>query len=305
MDNFINLAKEGFQAYQAAQAHHGQAPQQDYQDDDNSQGYQPPSGAPPSRPPPHTGGGANQEYYNQSSGGAQSHQYGGQGGGGGYVAPQGPPSGQEYGGGQGYNQGNQSGPGYGGGGQGGLTPGNDVYNHPGNQIDQQYAAQAASAHAGPGHDPQMFQNAIHHIQSGPPSTPSYDHQSVQEAHEEAYGAGNPGNLPASGMGAAAAMQAFKMFTGGGGAAGGARPGGGPGAEGNPQSQILAMAMAEASKLFDQQGGAASGNKQEAITSAAKMAMKLLMQSKMGAGASGGAAPGGGLGSMLQMASKFM
>lgn len=112
---------------------------------------------------------------------------------------------------------------------------------------------------------------------------------MQDAHDQAYSGGNAAGLPASGMGAAAAMQAFKMFTGGGASTGAGAPAGAGGATGaagasagaaaggNPQSQMLAMAMAEASKLFDSQGGAASGNKQEAITSAAKMAMKLLMQ----------------------------
>lgn len=182
-----------------------------------------------------------------------------------------------------------------------MTPGNDIYNHPSSQIDHQYAVQAAAQHAG-SQDTAIFQNAVNHINSGPPATPSLDHQEVEDAHTEAYGNGNAAALGASGMGAAAAMQAFKMFTSHGGSAASAAGGGG----GNTQSQLLSMAMAEASKLFDQ-GGAASGNKQEAVTSAAKTMLKLLVQSKMGAGGAGGAGGGssGSLSSLLSLANKFM
>lgn len=70
------------------------------------------------------------------------------------------------------------------------------------------------------------------------------------------------------MGAAAAMQAFKMFSGGGGGGGGS---------GDMKTKLLSMAMAQASQLFDAQGGGAGGSKQEAVTSAAQNVMKMLMQ----------------------------
>ena len=41
--------------------------------------------------------------------------------------------------------------------------------------------------------------------------------------------------------------------------------------------MIAMAMAEASKLFDKSGGTASGNKQDAVNGAAATVMKLLIQ----------------------------
>jgi len=71
-----------------------------------------------------------------------------------------------------------------------------------------------------------------------------------------------------------------------------------------QTKMLSMAMAKASELFDKQGGAASGNKQDAVNGAASTMMKLLLQSKMG-NAGGSGASSGGLGSMLSMAQKFL
>ena len=52
------------------------------------------------------------------------------------------------------------------------------------------------------------------------------------------------------------MQALKMFTGGGGGMGGHSAGMGSGSQGGGASQgkFVGMAMAEAGKLFDQQGG---------------------------------------------------
>jgi len=147
----------------------------------------------------------------------------------------------------------------------------------------------------------MFAAALQHAT---PSavTPSLDHEEVESAHDQAYNNDDAGSMDARSMGSAAAMQAFKMFTGGGGASGGASGG----AAGGGQSQLLSMAMAEATKLFDSQGGAASGNKQDAINSAVKTVLKLVLQSKMGAGAGAGAAASqGGLGSLMSIASQFL
>jgi len=88
-----------------------------------------------------------------------------------------------------------------------------------------------------------------------------------------------------------------MFTGGGGSGGGGM-GGGQGQ--GSQNQFVGMAMAEASKLFDQQSGqgnVASGtDKQSAIASAGKMALSMYMKSQGG---------GGGGGGLMSLASKFM
>ena len=97
-------------------------------------------------------------------------------------------------------------------------------------------------------------------------------------------------MDASGMGAAAAMQAFKMFTSGGGSQ--SSSGGGM------QSKLMGMAMSEAAKLFESSGGASSGNKQDAVNSAGMTVMKLMMKSKMNSMMGG--SDSGGLSSLMGM-----
>jgi hypothetical protein len=88
------------------------------------------------------------------------------------------------------------------------------------------------------------------------------------------------------------MQALKMFTGG--SSGGSSGGGG-------QNQFIGMAMAQASKLFDQQS--ASGNahpdatKESAVQQAAQTALQMYMKSQMGGG--------GGASGLMGLASKFL
>lgn len=67
--------------------------------------------------------------------------------------------------------------------------------------------------------------------------------------------------------------------------------------------LVGMAMAEASKLFDQSGGASSGNKQDAVNGAAMTVMKLLVQSKFSGGNIGGG-NSGGLGGLMSVVSAF-
>ncbi len=94
------------------------------------------------------------------------------------------------------------------------------------------------------------------------------------------------------MGAAAAMQALKMFSSG--QAGG---------QSQSQSQFIALAMAEASKLFDQQASqgkvAEGGSKNSAVMQAGEMALKMYLKSQGGAGGAGGAS------GLMGLASKFM
>ena len=92
-------------------------------------------------------------------------------------------------------------------------------------------------------------------------------------------------MSSNSIGSAAAMNALKQHQQGGGVGG--------------QNQFIGMAMAEASKLFDQQsGGQGSGaNKQSAIQSAAMQAVKMYM----GAGSSGSSSGGG----LMSLASKFL
>lgn len=99
------------------------------------------------------------------------------------------------------------------------------------------------------------------------------------------------------MGNAAALQALKMFTGGGS---GSSSGGSGG-----KSEFIGLAMAEASKLFEQQQAAgkvsADTSKESAVQQAGEMALKMYLKSKTGAGGEGGGSSGG----LLSLASKFM
>jgi hypothetical protein len=61
-------------------------------------------------------------------------------------------------------------------------------------------------------------------------------------------------------------------------------------------------MSEASKLFDQSGGAASGNKQDVVNGAAMTAMKLLVQSKASSFIGGGNS--GGMSGLMGMVSRY-
>lgn len=86
------------------------------------------------------------------------------------------------------------------------------------------------------------------------SNQGIDEQQMVGAHQQLYGQGGVGGgqqHSADTLGAGAAMQALKMFTGGSGGGGGV--GGGQGGQGG-QSEFVGMAMAQAGKLFDQQNG---------------------------------------------------
>jgi hypothetical protein len=80
---------------------------------------------------------------------------------------------------------------------------------------------------------------------------------------------------------------------------------------------MGMAMSEAAKMFDQhdsQGNVQSGSKQDAVSSAAGMAMKLLSSSSGGVGSGGsgiagllmgGGRGGGGAGQLMGLVGKLM
>jgi len=94
-----------------------------------------------------------------------------------------------------------------------------------------------------------------------------------------------------------------------------------GQRGNSNNAFIGMAMSEAAKMFDQHDGAGnvqSGSKQEAISSAASMAMKLLNNSggNVGSGGSGiagllmnavsgGGGGGAGAGQLMGLLGKLM
>lgn len=90
------------------------------------------------------------------------------------------------------------------------------------------------------------------------------------------------------MGNAAAMQAMKMFTGGGSSSG----------SGSTQSEFIGLAMSEASKLFEQQSSAgrvsSGASKESAVQQAGEMALKMYMKSQ-----------GQSSGGLMGLASKFL
>jgi len=115
-------------------------------------------------------------------------------------------------------------------------------------------------------------------------------QEAVQAHQSFFGGGGSSGPASSGsMGSAAAMQALKMFSGGGS---------GQSQGGNSQNAFVGMAMGQAAKLFDSQssqGNVASGaSKESAIQQAGEMALKMYMQSQ-----------GGGASGLMGMASKFL
>jgi hypothetical protein len=252
-------------------------------------------------------GGEADEYFNESdrpSGGHSGGQrpdddrrgdYGGQGGGRRYDDDN---RGESYGGqhGSGRYDAENDGGGHGGsaasyGSGGGHHGGSSGY-------DQDEAIKQARKH-GNEDDGNLFSQAMSFLGNKEDDDDDIDEQQVVGAHQQLYGNhSSDGAHDSKSLGAGAAMQALKMFTGGGAGAGGM---GSQGA-GNSQSQFIGMAMAQAGKLFDQQNGqgnvASGADKQSAVNAAAKMALKMYMKSE-------GQGGGGGQGGLLGMASKFM
>ena len=235
MDNFINLAKQGYEAYNESQK--GQQ---------GGQGHNQQGGLGQGQPTQasHTGGQAQGEYgHNQPSTG-------------GYSSQSGPP------------------------------------------IDHQAAIQNATQTSGGSGDFSLFDTALGFLnQNQSQHTQPINEQQVQNAHTEAYEKGKASSLDAGSLGAAAAMQVLKSFTSGGASTPGAPAGG------NSQTKLIALAMSEASKLFETQGSA-SGQKQDAVNGAAMTVMKLLVQSKTGPAPTTGGSNSGGLGQLMELASKF-
>jgi len=160
----------------------------------------------------------------------------------------------------------------------------------GPNFDHDEVIQTAQQHGG---DPSLVSKAMGFLnQNKGEHEQPIDEEHVQSAHRAAYQDDSARNLSAGSMGSAAAMQVLQKFTSGGSGGGG-----------GSKSELISMAMAEASKLFDKSGGAASGNKQDAVNGAGMTIMKLMVQSKF-SGATGGG-NSGGLGSLMGMASKFI
>ncbi|KAF9454098.1 hypothetical protein P691DRAFT_810812 [Macrolepiota fuliginosa MF-IS2] len=127
----------------------------------------------------------------------------------------------------------------------------------------------------------------------------FDDEEVTRAHNKIYNQNDTSGLSSKLLGSAAALEIVKKFTGGSSSGHGSSHG-----SGGPQTQLISLAMAEATKLFDKSGGKASGNKQDAVNGAAMTVMKLLVQSKFGGAGTTGGEDSGGLSGLLKLASQF-
>ena len=131
-----------------------------------------------------------------------------------------------------------------------------------------------------------------------------DEEEATRAHEKAYKQGNTAGLDSSALGKAAALQVLQQFVGGGSQSTPSAAPAKPSASGSSSTQLISLAMAEATKLFDKQGSSAQGNKQDAVNSAAMTIMKLLVQSKLSGGGTTGGKDSGGLGQLIGLAAQF-
>ncbi|KAJ5118071.1 hypothetical protein N7448_004282 [Penicillium atrosanguineum] len=258
------------------------------------------------------GGRGGNNYYDQSndfSGRNEGQGYGREEQGQGYGRNEGQGygrnEGQGYGGreeqGQGYGR-EEQGQGYGNQGQHGhQNQGQQEYRDTRYQGSEPYsggddfssAAQHASQHDSGNSD--LFSNALSFIQGRASSAGSgeIDERHAVQAHQAMYNGGNDEGQThdSSTVGAGAAMQALKMFTGGGSSDGGM-----------DKNKLIGMAMSQAGKLWDEKSGNGanmSGDKQSAINNAAEMALKMYMKSGGGIGGTGGA------GGLMSLASKFL
>ncbi|KAF1832370.1 hypothetical protein BDW02DRAFT_484347, partial [Decorospora gaudefroyi] len=174
-----------------------------------------------------------------------------------------------YGGDSGHLQGqHSSGTTYGGaGGYGGSSD------------DFSSAAQHASSESGEHGDSSLFSNVLGMLSGNKEKLQNeeVDEDDAVRQHEKFYGSGGHGSdeqASSNNVGAAAAMQALKMFNGSSNeeAKGG-------------QNKFIGMAMGQAAQLFDKQQSQGKtdpgATKQDAIAQAAQMALKFYMKSQMG------------------------
>nr|BAH22598.1 beta-flanking protein [Pholiota nameko] len=158
-----------------------------------------------------------------------------------------------------------------------------------NDVNQDEAVRTAQEH-GSSDNSDIFSNALSFVSGNKQKhSEPVDEESVTKAHAQVYG-DSDSSVPMPSAALQLCRQVLKKFTSGGESAGG-----------GSQTQLISLAMAEATKLFDQ-NGAGSGNKQDAVNGAAMTVMKLLVQSKFSGAVGGGNS--GGLGGLMSLAQQF-
>ncbi|KAI1844777.1 hypothetical protein JX266_009005 [Neoarthrinium moseri] len=161
--------------------------------------------------------------------------------------------------------------------------------------DLRAASEHASRHAGSSGDSSLFSSLLGALteKKGRLAEEDVDEDDAVQQHKRFFGDGEDvKEADDRSMGSAAAMQALKMFSGGGSGT----------SQSNSQSAFIGLAMAEASKLFDQkaaQGQVSSGaSKESAVMQAGEMALKFYLKSQGGGQASSSSG-------LMGLASKFM
>ncbi|KAK3693497.1 hypothetical protein B0T22DRAFT_476342 [Podospora appendiculata] len=196
---------------------------------------------------------------------------------------------------------------------GGAYPAGGGFDYPEDE-DLRGAAGHAASHGG-SEDSSFFSSIVSQLASSKQQVGQgdIDEEAAIRNHKQYYTDAIPmtptsnaphaaqGQATSSGMGSAAAMQALKMFTSGGGASG---------TQNQSQSAFIGLAMAQASKLFDQQASAgrvASGtDKSSAVMKAGEMALQMYLKSQGGRASSSSAGSGGsGIAGLMKMANAFM
>lgn len=207
---------------------------------------------------------------------------------------------------------------------GGYSGGGGGYGNSGSYDPEFSSAQHHAQSHESSSDSSLFSSALGFLsdrKSQYSEQPDIDEEHLVQSHQRLYNGGGGGGYggeqqqhDSSSLGAGAAMQALKMFTSGGG-----------GSSGGDKNEFIGMAMAQASKLWEEKAGSGnvvshilfflwwwwwcgltgvcfgqSGDKQSAVNSAAEMAFKMYMKSQ-GSGSSGT----GGPGALMSLASKFL
>ncbi|KAI1761674.1 hypothetical protein GGR53DRAFT_469111 [Hypoxylon sp. FL1150] len=160
--------------------------------------------------------------------------------------------------------------------------------------DLRGASEHASRHAGSSGDSDFFSGLLGSLSQKKQSLAQedLDEEDAVKQHKRFFEKDDDDDeADDKSMGSAAAMQALKMFTGGQS---------GSTQETSSQSAFVGLAMAQASKLFDQQASqgkvSSDSSKDSAVMKAGEMALKMYMKSQGGSSGSS---------SLLGLASKFL
>ncbi|KAI4861969.1 hypothetical protein F4820DRAFT_431918 [Hypoxylon rubiginosum] len=178
--------------------------------------------------------------------------------------------------------------------QGGAYPAGGGYPRD-DDDDLRGASEHASRHAGSSGDSDLFSSLLGALTQKKQSLAEedVDEEDAVKQHKRFFEKDDDDEADDRSMGSAAAMQALKMFSGGQS---------GNTQETSSQSAFVGLAMAEASKLFDQkasQGKVSSdSSKNTAVMKAGEMALKMYMKSQ-------GGSSGSSSSSLLGLASKFL